>query len=112
MTGVSKYNILLDMKELDCMEREIRRFELDFSNCSTWGEVYCEIKKKLELPDWCGENLDALWDAVTGMMYTPAHITVSKKVKNNGLAADVQQIISVLYEAEEKYGQITVIEEY
>lgn len=92
------------------MKREIRRFELDFSECSTWGEVYSEIKKKLELPDWCGENLDALWDAVTGMMYTPAQITVSKEVKNNSLAADVQQIISVLYEAEEKYGQITVIE--
>ena len=92
------------------MKREIRKFELDFSECSTWGEVYREIKKKLELPDWCGENLDALWDAVTGMMYTPAQITVSKKVKNNRLAADVQQIISVLYEAEEKYGQITVIE--
>lgn len=92
------------------MEREIRKFELDFSECSTWGEVYREIKKRLELPDWCGENLDALWDAVTGMMYTPAQITVSKKVKNHGLAADVQQIISVLYEAEEKNGQITVIE--
>lgn len=92
------------------MKREIRKFGLDFSECSTWGEVYREIKKKLELPDWCGENLDALWDAVTGMMYTPAQITVNKKVKNNRLAADVQQIISVLYEAEEKYGQITVIE--
>lgn len=49
-------------------------------------------------------------DAVTGMMYTPAQITVSKKVKNNSLAADVQQIISVLYEAEEKYGRIKVVE--
>lgn len=92
------------------MKRETRTFELDFSECSTWGEIYREIKKKLELPDWCGENLDALWDAVTGMMYTPAQITVSKKVKNNSLAADVQQIISVLYEAEEKYGKIKVVE--
>lgn len=92
------------------MKRETREFELDFSECSTWGEVYREIKKKLELPDWCGENLDALWDAVTGMMYTPAQITVSKKIKNNSLAADVQQIISVLYEAEEKYGKIKVVE--
>ena len=92
------------------MKWETRKFELDFSECSTWGEIYREIKKKLELPDWCGENLDALWDAVTGMMYTPAQITVSKKVKNNSLAADVQQIISVLYEAEEKYGKIKVVE--
>ena len=92
------------------MKRETRNVELDFSECSTWGEIYREIKKKLELPDWCGENLDALWDAVTGMMYTPAQITVSKKVRNNSLAADVQQIISVLYEAEEKYGKIKVVE--
>ena len=92
------------------MKRETRKFELDFSECGTWGEVYREIKKRLELPDWCGENLDALWDAVTGMMYTPAQITVSKKVKNNSLAADVQQIISVLYEAEEKYEKIKVVE--
>ena len=76
----------------------------------SYEQIYREIKKKLELPDWCGENLDALWDAVTGMMYTPAQITVSKKVKNNSLAADVQQIISVLYEAEEKYGKIKVVE--
>ena len=40
---------------------------LDFSECSYIGEVYAVIKKALELPEWCGENLDVLWDAVTGM---------------------------------------------
>ncbi len=89
---------------------EMKKFQLDFSRCTTLGEIYGAIKEELELPQWCGENLDALWDAVTGMMYTPAQIAVSKKVKNHELASDVQQIISVLYEAEEKYGQITVIE--
>ena len=73
------------------MEREIREFELNFSTCATWGEVYREIKQKLELPDWCGENLDALWDAVTGMMYTPAQITVSTKAKNSALLPEIKK---------------------
>ncbi|MBQ7916182.1 MAG: barstar family protein [Firmicutes bacterium] len=92
------------------MGREVRKFELDFSKCSTWGEVYREIKKKLDLPDWCGENLDALWDALTGMMYTPAEITVSKNVANKGLVSVVEQIIAVMYEAENTYHEITVVE--
>lgn len=92
------------------MERDVQKFELDFSRCGTWGEIYHEIKKSLELPDWCGENLDALWDAITGMMYTPAQITVSVDVKNSNLLPEVRKIISLLYEAAEKYGQITVVE--
>ena len=92
------------------MEREIRKFELDFSKCGTWGEVYREIKKRLELPDWCGENLDALWDALTGMLYTPAEITVNKKVANQGLVSVVEQIVAVMYEAENTYHEITIIE--
>ena len=62
------------------MKREIRKFELDFSECSTWDEVYRETKKKLELPDWCGENLDALWDAVTGMMYKAHNVRSEKEM--------------------------------
>ena len=92
------------------MKRETRKFELDFSECSTWGEVYREIKKKLELPDWCGENLDALWDALTGIMYIPAEITVSKKVANKGLLSVIEQIIDVMREAGNTYHEIAVIE--
>ena len=92
------------------MEQGIRKIELDFSACTTWGEVYREIKTKLELPDWCGENLDALWDAVTGIMYTPAQITVCTTVRNSNLLPEIRKIISLLYEAEYEYGHITVIE--
>lgn len=91
-------------------QREVKHFELDFSKCTTLGEIYKEIRETLDLPQNCGRNLNALWDAVTGMMYTPAIITVSKKIKNSELVDDVQEIISVLYEAEEKYGKIKVIE--
>jgi len=90
-------------------QREVKCFELDFSKCTTLGEIYKEIREVLDLPQNCGRNLNALWDAVTGMMYTPAVITVSKKVKSSELVDNVREIISVLYEAEEKYGKIKVI---
>lgn len=89
---------------------EVKHFELDFSKCATLGEIYKEIREKLDLPHNCGRNLNALWDAVTGMMYTPAQIEVVKKAKKTELKADIEEIISVLYEAEEKYGKIKVVE--
>ena len=49
---------------------------LDFSNCKYLGEVHELIKKELELPEFYGCNLDALWDAITGLMYVPANIKI------------------------------------
>ena len=92
------------------MDQKTRSFILDFSQCQTWGEIYREIKKKLELPDWCGENLDALWDALTGIMHIPAHITVSKKVANPELTPVIEEILVVMHRAERTYHEITVIE--
>lgn len=82
---------------------------LDFSECSYIGEVYTVIKKELELPEWCGENLDALWDAVTGMMYTPANITIKTATKKTDLHQSVNDIVTVFQEAEEEYHEITVV---
>ena len=90
-------------------ERELRRFSLDFSECRYLGEIYAQIKSVLELPQWCGENLDALWDAVTGMMYTPAEVTIFPKVKRKELQDDVKEIISVFQEAQQEYNEILVI---
>lgn len=90
-------------------ERELRRFSLDFSECRYLGEIYAQIKSVLELPQWCGENLDALWDAVTGMMYTPAEVTIISKVRRTELQEDVKEIITVFQEAQDEYNEISVI---
>ena len=89
--------------------RELRRFHLDFSECRYLGEIYVHIKSVLELPQWCGENLDALWDAITGMMYTPAEVTIIPKVRRKELQDDVKEIISVFQEAQQEYNEISVI---
>ena len=40
----------------------MEKITLDFSNCKTWDNVYDEIITKCDLPEWCGKNLDGLWD--------------------------------------------------
>ena len=87
----------------------VKECVLDFSECSYIGEVYAIIKKELELPEWCGENLDALWDAVTGMMYTPANITIRSAIKREELQQSIDDIITIFREAEEEYHEITVV---
>ena len=90
-------------------KRDLRRFSLDFSECRYLGEIYAHIKNVLELPQWCGENMDALWDALTGMMYTPAEVTIIPKVRKNELKDDIKEIITVFQEAQQEYNEISVI---
>lgn len=90
-------------------QRTVKERNIDFSNCKYWSEIYAVLKNELELPDWFGNNLDALWDCVTGIMYVPAEIRISRKVADNDLQDEVNDIIAVLQEAEQKYHQITVI---
>lgn len=43
--------------------------ELDFQKCVYIGELYQEMRTKMKWADWYGENLDALWDILTGLPY-------------------------------------------
>lgn len=89
-------------------EYTIKHFDVNFTECRYIGELYCELKKKLDLPDWCGENLDALWDALTGIMYTQAVISVRKATARKDIQDHADSIVTVMQEAEAKYGEITV----
>lgn len=40
---------------------------LDFSACETRGELYAVLRRELLFEDFYGENLDALWDVLTGL---------------------------------------------
>ncbi len=89
-------------------EYTIKYFDIDFTECRYIGELYRELKKKLGLPDWCGENLDALWDTLTGIMYTPADISVRKTTAWQEIQEYADSIVEVMQEAEAKYREITV----
>lgn len=89
-------------------EYDVKHFDVNFTDCRYVGELYLELKRKLELPDWCGENLDALWDALTGIMYTPAEISVTKTTAEEVIQDHADAIVAVMQEAEQTYREITV----
>ena len=95
--------------ELMTAQPEIKKQNIDFSSCRCLGEIYEVLRQALELPEWFGANLDALWDAVTGMMYTPVEIRILPEVERSELKPEVDEIIELLREAEEKYHEISVV---
>ena len=42
---------------------------LDFTGCKYLGEVHLILKTKFGLPEYYGENWDALWDCMWGLFY-------------------------------------------
>ncbi len=54
----------------------MNRYVIDFTKLDHDYNFWNLIKKALDLPDWCGNNPDALWDMLTGYIDVPAKITV------------------------------------
>jgi len=90
---------------------EPKKRVLDFSECQYWSEVHGVIQEELELPEWYGQNLDALWDSIKGIMYLPADVTIIYKPKTRKSAeweAAIGKIIKVFQDFEQQYHLITV----
>ena len=49
---------------------------LDFSKCKYLGEIHSILKEKFGLPEYYGENWDALWDCLYGLFYKPCEYLV------------------------------------
>lgn len=82
---------------------------IDFSECKYPLDLHNEIRKKLELPEWYGNNLDALWDMLTGFIETPISITVIFKPETSSaesLKENVLKIIETFKEAAEEDEEI------
>ena len=52
----------------------IRNVQIDFHHIHTWNKLYRVLKKNLGLPEYFGNNLDALWDSVTAYIDLPIKI--------------------------------------
>lgn len=51
-----------------------KRVTIDFSEIPDYESFYKVLKEKLPLPDFFGDNLDALYDAVSGGLAMPLHL--------------------------------------
>ena len=44
---------------------------IDLTHVDTKAAFHRTMKRELGFPDWCGENWDAFWDAITGLVDMP-----------------------------------------
>lgn len=49
---------------------------LDFSGCKYLGEIHLILKTKFGLPEYYGENWDALWDCMQGLFFQRGYFKV------------------------------------
>ena len=52
----------------------MKEIYIDFSEIGDYEDFYTQLKEKLTLPDYFGDNLDALFDSITGDVALPLHI--------------------------------------
>jgi len=73
----------------------------DGSKLKTIKDFHTEIQLVLELPDYYGENLDVLWDCLTGCIPTPLTlIWINFDVSEVNLKDFALKALSVFKEAE------------
>lgn len=47
---------------------------IDFTDLGDYDDFYAQLKEKLTLPEFFDDNLDALYDSITGFLELPLHI--------------------------------------
>lgn len=47
---------------------------IDFTDIGDYEDFYTQLKEKIQLPEHFGDNLDALFDIITGDLEMPLHI--------------------------------------
>lgn len=73
---------------------------IDFSDLGDYEDFFTVLKEKLNLPADFGDNLDALFDSLTGFVEMPLHI----EFVNMGVdqLEDFEDLLTTLEDAEEE----------
>ena len=73
---------------------------IDFLNIGDYEDFYAQLKEKLTLPEHFGDNLDALFDVITGELEMPLHLEfVNMSVEQLEIFED---LLTTLEDAEEE----------
>lgn len=81
-------------------------YKVNLSNAKTQTQLHEALRDNMAFPEFYGQNLDALWDCLTGFIDAPAHTyfygsnSLSKELKTYFY----DRIIDVFEEAKEYYG--------
>lgn len=73
---------------------------IDFTEIGDYDDFYLQLKEKIALPETFGDNLDALYDSITGFVELPLHIEfVNMSVEQ---LEDFEDLLITLEEADEE----------
>ena len=73
---------------------------IDFLEIGDYEDFYAQLKDKLTLPEHFGDNLDALFDEITGELEMPLHLEfVNMSVEQLEIFED---LLTTLEDAEEE----------
>ena len=82
---------------------------IDVSRCKTIGEIHLQIKEGMGFSEGYGENLDALWDSLTGMKRNPGDVILRGTQKVPGELRDyMDQVVGIFFEAAGAFGEFCV----
>ena len=73
---------------------------IDFSEIGDEQDFYQQLKEKLSLPENFGDNLDALYDILTGFVELPLHLEFVNMSVNQ--LEDFETLLETLEEADEE----------
>ena len=78
---------------------------IDFLEIGDYEDFYAQLKEKLTLPEHFGDNLDALFDVVTGELEMPLHLEfVNMSVEQLEIFED---LLTTLEDAEDEVEDFT-----
>ena len=78
---------------------------IDFLEIGDYEDFYAQLKEKLTLPEHFGDNLDALFDVITGELEMPLHLEfVNMSVEQLEIFED---LLTTLEEAEDAVEDFT-----
>ncbi|QOW11771.1 barnase inhibitor [Kaistella flava (ex Peng et al. 2021)] len=73
---------------------------IDFIEIGDMEDFFEQLKEKLKLPETFGDNLDALYDSITGFVELPLHLEfVNMSVEQ---LDDFEDLLTTLEEADEE----------
>ena len=78
---------------------------IDFLEIGDYEDFYAQLKEKLTLPEHFGDNLDALFDVITGELEMPLHLEfVNMSVEQLEIFED---LLTTLEDAEDEIEDFT-----
>lgn len=73
---------------------------IDFSEIGDYEDFYAQLKEKISVSEGFGDNLDALYDAISGDFPLPMHLEfVNMSVEQ---LEDFEELLGLLEETEEE----------